>query len=310
MAYDGFVTWAMVKELQNTIMLGKIEKVYQPESDELLIHIHSKSGNYKLLASSGSSHARVHYITQNPVNPPAPSGFCMLMRKHLQGGRIIDIQQKDSERIIEISLETLNELGFSVSKKLIIEIMGKHSNIILVDIATGKIIDSIKRVSIDVNRYRQILPGMIYQYPPAQDKVPFKDADEEDVNSLPDDGRTILKAIGGISPAFADEIASHEDKFEYLSAAKSMVTTDSVNPRVYMDANDTPQEFYPVPLTDFVDGCQVKEFDTLSQCLEFYFDRKDSSNRSRQKAHDLIKAVTGALDKMYLKKQRLAEDIL
>ena len=158
MAYDGIVTRAVVRELQKNILLGKIEKVYQPEADELVFHIHTKNGNRKLFASAGSAHARLHFIESNPVNPPAPLSFCMLLRKHLQGGRITAVKQKDSERIIEISLETLNELGFTVSKKLIFEIMGKHSNIVLVDLASGKIIDAIKRVSFDVNRVRQILP--------------------------------------------------------------------------------------------------------------------------------------------------------
>ena len=167
MAYDGIVTWAMVRELNHTILLGKIEKVYQPEADELVFHIHTRQGNVKLFGSAASAHARVHFIEENPINPPAPLPFCMLLRKHLQGGRITAIEQKGAERIIELSIETLNDLGFSVSKKLIFEIMGKHSNIILVDISSGKIIDAIKRVSIDVNRARQILPGMLYQYPPA-----------------------------------------------------------------------------------------------------------------------------------------------
>ena len=174
MAYDGIVTRAVVRELQKNILLGKIEKVYQPEADELVFHIHTKNGNRKLFASAGSAHARLHFVESNPVNPPAPLSFCMLLRKHLQGGRITAVKQKDSERIIEISLETLNELGFTVSKKLIFEIMGKHSNIVLVDLASGKIIDAIKRVSFDVNRVRQILPGLTYQYPPAQDKQPFR----------------------------------------------------------------------------------------------------------------------------------------
>ena len=161
MAYDGIVTRAVVRELQKNILLGKIEKVYQPEADELVFHIHTKNGNRKLFASAGSAHARLHFIESNPVNPPAPLSFCMLLRKHLQGGHITAVKQKDSERIIEISLETLNELGFTVSKKLIFEIMGKHSNIVLVDLASGKIIDAIKRVSFDVNRVRQILPGLL-----------------------------------------------------------------------------------------------------------------------------------------------------
>ena len=121
MAYDGLVTWAMVRELQDTILLGKIEKVYQPEADELVFHIHSKRGNFKLYASCNPGHARVHFLSENPVNPPAPLSFCMLLRKHLQGGRIIAVEQKGSERIIEISVETMNELGFSVSKKIFAE---------------------------------------------------------------------------------------------------------------------------------------------------------------------------------------------
>ena len=173
MAFDGIVTNAVARELKDTLLLGKIEKIYQPESDELVFHIHTKKGNYRLYASSGSDHARIHLITENPPNPPVPLAFCMLLRKHLQGGRIIEISQKDSERIIEIVLETIDELGFSANKKLIFEIMGKHSNIILVDMRTGKIMDSIKRVSIDKNRARQLLPGKIYEYPPAQDKIPF-----------------------------------------------------------------------------------------------------------------------------------------
>ena len=254
----------------------------------------------------------MHFLSENPVNPPAPLSFCMLLRKHLSGARIIDIQQKDSERIIEISVETMNELGFSVSKKIIFEIMGKHSNIILTDIATGKIIDSIKRVSIDVNRVRQILPGMIYQYPPAQDKVPFHEITDEQLEDLTSDGRTILKAVGGIAPAFAEELASHEGpaRSAYFNFAKSAVADLTAQPRVYMDENGTPQDFYILPLTDYEEACQVQQFETLSKALEYYFDKKTTSNRGRQKSSDLIKSVNGSLDKMYLKKQRLSEDIL
>ncbi len=313
MAFDGIVTRAMVRELQDRILLGKIEKVYQPEADELVFHIHTKNGNVKLLASAGSAHARVCFITENPVNPPAPLAFCMLLRKHLQGGRITEISQKDSERIIEISLETLNELGFTMSKKLIFEIMGKHSNIVLMDIASGKIIDSIKRVSFDVNRVRQILPGMIYQYPPAQDKIPFLEISAEQLEALPADGKAILRSVGGIAPAFAEELALRAgvQRSGYLSDVLAAIESPNhADARVYLDESGAPIDFYPVPLSELEENCCVERFGDLSSAMEFYFGKKESSNQGRQKSHDLIRSVNALLDKMYLKKKRLSEDLL
>ena len=313
MAFDGIVTRAMVRELQDRILLGKIEKVYQPEADELVFHIHTKNGNVKLLASVGSAHARVCFITENPVNPPAPLAFCMLLRKHLQGGRITEITQKDSERIIEISLETLNELGFTMSKKLIFEIMGKHSNIVLMDIASGKIIDSIKRVSFDVNRMRQILPGMIYQYPPAQDKIPFLEISAEQLEALPADGKAILRSVGGIAPAFAEELALRAgvQRSGYLSDVLAAIESPNhADARVYLDESGAPIDFYPVPLSELEENCRVERFGDLSSAMEFYFGKKESSNQGRQKSHDLIRSVNALLDKMYLKKKRLSEDLL
>lgn len=313
MAFDGIVTRAMVRELQDRILLGKIEKVYQPEADELVFHIHTKNGNVKLLASVGSAHARVCFITENPVNPPAPLAFCMLLRKHLQGGRITEITQKDSERIIEISLETLNELGFTMSKKLIFEIMGKHSNIVLMDIASGKIIDSIKRVSFDVNRVRQILPGMIYQYPPAQDKIPFLEISAEQLEALPADGKAILRSVGGIAPAFAEELALRAgvQRSGYLSDVLAAIESPNhADARVYLDESGAPIDFYPVALSELEESCTVRHFDDLSSAMEFYFGKKESSNQGRQKSHDLIRSVNALLDKMYLKKKRLSEDLL
>lgn len=310
MAFDGIITCAMVKELQDKIYLGKIEKVYQPENDELVFHIHTKTGNVKLFASVGSAHARLHFIEENPQNPPVPLAFCMLLRKHLQGGRIVEITQRDSERIIEISLETLNELGFNVSKKLIFEIMGKHSNIILVDMTTGKIIDSIKRVSIDVNRVRQVLPGKEYEYPPVQDKIPFKVITADQLEAIDANSKAILSQVGGISPAIAAQLAGKDDRFAFFQGMLDSITDGTFVPRVYLDEKDVPQEFHIVDLLEYDGAAKRLEFQSLSQCLTYYFDHKASSNRVKQKSHDLVKSVTTTLDKLYLKKQRLSEDLL
>lgn len=318
MAFDGIVTMAAVCEMRPKIIMGKIDKIYQPESEELVFHIHTKQGNVKLYASVNPGASRIHFIKSQLPNPPAPLPFCMLLRKHVQGARITDIRQTNSERIIEISLETLNELGFTVSKKLIFEIMGKHSNIILLDIASGKIIDSIKHVSIDVNRVRQLLPGIVYQYPPKQDKIPFKtlisDSSQEQkyisTNGISPTASVIQRTVGGISPSFAEEMFSSGNPIEFLKTTCKNISIGKGTPVVYTDDKGFPKEFHAVRLSEYEDVCTPIVFDSLSECLEYYYNNKQSSNRIRQKSSDLLKSVSAQLDKLHLKEQRLKEDLL
>ena len=184
MPFDGVVTFAAVKEFRDKLILGKIEKIYQPQPEQLIFIIHTKHGKQKLFISASGNHSAMYLIDETPENPVNPPVFCMVLRKHLSAARITDIIQYENDRIVEIMLETVNELGFSVNKKLIVEIMGKHSNILLVDIDTGRIIDSIKHISIDVNRARQTLPGKAYEYPPAQKKIPFTQITESQLSEL------------------------------------------------------------------------------------------------------------------------------
>lgn len=307
MAFDGIVTNAVARQLRDTLLLGKIEKVYQPEPDELVFHIHTKKGNHKLYASSGSNHARMHLITENLLNPPVPLAFCMLLRKHLQGGRIIEIAQKGSERILEITLETIDELGFSANKKLIFEIMGKHSNIILVDLTTGKIMDSIKRISIDVNRVRQILPGKRYEYPPAQDKIPFLMLSEKQAGLLSRDPKSILAAVGGISPAAAQVLAESSNPYEKLQEIRTALASGNITPTVYLKEDGSPGDFHVIPLNRYPKSIS---FETVSQMLDYYFTHRESSNRIRQKSADLEKTLSAVRSKLLLKKQRLEEDLM
>ena len=312
MAFDGIITSAIATELSNTIMLGKIEKIYQPTGEDLLIQIHTREGNVKLLASCGSQSARICLTEDKYSNPMQPPNFCMLMRKHIQGGRITAIRQQDSERIIEIDIEAQTELGFTTSKRLIVEIMGKHSNIILIDIESGKIIDSIKRISIDVNRYRQLLPGVIYVYPPKQDKTPFKSASTKDfVNS---EGvflseKLIMNRISGISPAIARELLSSKEPAARLAEIVESAETGSFTPTIYFDEDDTPREFHITDLSEYC-GLRQKTFDSLSSCIEFYYQHRASTNIIKQKSVPLHKIVKSALDKALLKKKRLSEDLL
>lgn len=310
MAFDGIMTRAMAKELRDNILLGKIDKIYQPGSEELVFNIHTRSGNQRLYSTVNSSAASLRLIRENPLNPPSPLPFCMLLRKHIQGGRITSVEQKDAERIIEITIETLNEMGFTAAKKLIFEIMGKHSNIILLNREDGRIIDSIKHISIDVNRVRQILPGKKYEYPPVQDKVPFDRISAEDTEHSGDTAKAVLSHIGGICPAFARELLTSSSRSERLSALLRSVQDGKISPLVYETEEGHPAEVYLTPLREYEGSCHRLDFPTLSEALHYYYENKRASNRAKQRSHDLVKTLNTKLDKYYLKKKRLNEDLL
>ena len=307
MAYDGIITYAIACELNEKLVLGKIEKVYQPGPEELLLHIHTKDGNVRLFISCNSMSARLCLTENKYENPEQPPTFCMLMRKHIQAGRITDVRQKDSERIVEIDIEAQNELGFNVCKRLIVEIMGKHSNIVLVDIESGKVIDAIKRISIDVNRYRQLLPGLIYEYPPEQDKVGFHDVTME--LNLPHDERALINQVAGVSPAIAREFIEYENPSERLMGLLRDIEDGNSTPKIYLDDRGAPIEFHVTTLQEY-DGCEEIDFDSVSECVEYFFSNRDSSNMVRQKSMPLLKVAQSALDKSLLKKQKLSEDLL
>jgi len=318
MAYDGIITYAAAKELKERIVPGKVEKVYQPGPEDLLVHIHTQRGNVRLFMSCNSSAARVCLTEGSYTNPEQPPTFCMLLRKHLQGGRITDVRQKDAERIIEIDIEAQNELGFSVCRRLTVEIMSKHSNIVLTDIESGKIIDSIKRISIDVNRYRQLLPGMIYKYPPAQDKLPFTEIDGE--MPLPHDDRALMARIAGISPSISREMLAGcytVNDASVLSVVPGRRLADivasiddgSARPRVYVDSEGTPREFHVTSLSEF-EELDTLYFDTVSECIDYYYTNRVASNMVRQKSMPLLKSVQASLSKALLKKKKLSEDLL
>lgn len=318
MAYDGIITYAVAKELKEIIVPGKIEKIYQPGPEDLLVHIHTQRGNVRLFISCNSSSARVCLTGGSYTNPEQPPTFCMLLRKHLQGGRITDVRQKDAERIIEIDIEAQNELGFSVCRRLIVEIMSKHSNIVMVDIESGKIIDAIKRISIDVNRYRQLLPGMIYKYPPAQDKLPFNEVDADTL--LPHDDRAIMSRVAGISPSISREMladcyTTHDSSVVSVVPARKLVEImssideGSARPRVYVDDEGTPREFHVTDLSEF-EELETLPFDTVSECVDYYFSNRVASNMVRQKSMPLLKSVQSSLSKALLKRKKLSEDLL
>ena len=314
MAFDGIITRAVTAELDHELTGGKIDKIYEPEPDSIVINVRTGRDQKRLFASCQSAGASVRLITSNPENPKTPYPFCMLLRKHIQGSRIISVDQRGTERIIEFTLERLNEIGLMVSKKLIFEIMGKYSNIILVDMSQNeKILGSIKGVPSGINRVREILPGRIYEYPPVQDKIPFDEAGEEDFDRAGDTGKQILSSIGGISPSVAEELArlgSGQERRSFIDSILSDIEGLSFTPRVYEDKDGIPREFHIMKLSEFETCEKVIEFQTLSLCMEYYFEHKESTSRIIQRSNAILRPAKASLEKLLLKKQRLLEDLL
>lgn len=170
MSIDGIAIRAVVHELEELLIGGRVTKIYQPGEADLILHIRNRGRNRRLLLSAHPAYPRLHLTEQATENPLTPPMFCMLLRKHCEGGVIEGIRQVGMERIIHMDLRCRDELGDEVIRRLVVEVMGRHSNIILIDPASGKILDGIRRVTPDISRHRQVLPGLLYQAPPEQDK--------------------------------------------------------------------------------------------------------------------------------------------
>ena len=210
MALDGIVLATLVAELKTTLLGGRIDKIHQIEKDELLISIRNHSNVYKLLLTANSNYPRVHLSTLAKNSVSEPPMFCMMLRKHLGGGRIVDIVQPDFERIVELYIEATNELGDKENKKLIIEIMGRHSNIILTK-ADGTILDSIKHISLVQSSVREVLPNRTYIRPPSQNKLsPLACEQSSFIHTLRTKELPIFKALymsyNGLSPIISHAI--------------------------------------------------------------------------------------------------------
>ncbi|MDD4503413.1 MAG: NFACT family protein [Clostridiaceae bacterium] len=331
MPFDGSVVNSVVHELNDKLVNGKIDKVYQPEKDELIITIRSYRETYKLLLSASSTYPRIHITEENKSNPTVPPSFCMLLRKHLLGGRITSIRQPKFERIIEIDIDSFDELGYSTHKMLIAEIMGRHSNIIFIDKPTGKIIDSIKRISFEISSVREILPGRIYEYPPSGDKtnplIVTKESFIEGIARVPISIKAekyFMNAYNGISPVIARDIClrasvdSDTDLKQYnaelieglytaFSKFKEAVLCTSFNPNiVYKDGKASDFSCF---VLDIYRNYDKQEFKSISETVERFYYEKDLKDRIKQKSGDIHKIITNRLDRCFKKLEILSSEL-
>ena len=314
MAFDGIVIANVVRDLKEKLIDGRIYKIYQPEGDELSLLIKNGKENYRLMLSANASLPLVYIVTSTKENPMTAPGFCMLLRKHIGNGRIVDIAQPGFERIVEFTIEHLDEMGDLCRKKLIIEIMGKHSNIIFID-DNGQIIDSIKHVSHLVSSVREVLPGRAYIYPPAGEKISpyelnrayFDDVIMKKMTGLT---KAIYTSITGFSPLAANEliyragldgdskpesisISERDRLYQILTSCIDDIAHDRFYPQIVFDGYN-PVEFSSINLTMYQD-LKVERRDDISSLLDEYYYRKNLVTRMKQKSADLRHIVSTAL---------------
>ncbi|SDI60734.1 Rqc2 family fibronectin-binding protein [Streptococcus equinus] len=298
MSFDGFFLHHLTKELQDELLYGRIQKVNQPFEHELVLTIRNNRKNYKLLLSAHPVFGRVQITKTDFQNPQTPNTFTMIMRKYLQGAVIESLEQIDNDRILEIAFSNKNEIGDNVKVTLVVEIMGKHSNIILIDKAESKIIESIKHIGFSQNSYRTILPGSTYIAPPKTDaKNPFTVSDEKLFEILQTEDlapRHLQKLFQGLGRDTAENLSAQlsDDKIKQFRAFFAR----EVQP------NMTDKSFAAVL---FDNSNKEKTFDSLSELLDVFYQDKAERDRVNQQSSDLIHRVQTELDKNVkkLKKQ-------
>jgi len=318
MAFDGITIANVVKEMNDTLIGCRIYKIAQPEADELLLTIKGSCGQKRLFISAGASLPLIYFTENNKPSPMTAPGFCMLLRKHLQNGRIVSITQPGLERIIHMDIEHLDEMGDLCRKRLIIEIMGKHSNIIFCQ-ENGMIIDSIKHVSGLVSSVREVLPGKQYFVADTQDKADALNTSYEEFAQLVLAKPTaVFKAIygsyTGISPILAQEVcfragvdgdapcaslsdAQGKQLFETFVNVMGMAKKGEFAPHIAYTGKQ-PVEFAAIPLTMYAKGDDhIVPYESMSLLLEQYYAEKNTLTRIRQKSADLRKIVQTALER-------------
>ena len=319
MPLDGIVLSNIATELENTILNLRIDKIHQPERDEIMILMRSN----KLLLSANPSSPRVALVESGSENPMQAPLFCMVLRKYLAGGRVVGISQPHFERMLEISVESVNEMGDLSTKRLIVEIMGKHSNIILVD-ENGVIVDAAKRISLDKSSLRQVLPGQVYNLPPSQDKIDPRLADKssfmtkmESIGSATAQA-AIYKSYNGISPLAASEICERakinpsdfietinvESLYESFEKTFADIKAHKYAPKIYMDENGQIKDFSSIELNMWA-HLDSTNYDSISTLINDFYRLKDAHYKKSQKTQDLKKLVTNLVERLVKKKEIL-----
>ncbi|MGX0242918.1 putative ribosome quality control (RQC) complex YloA/Tae2 family protein [Staphylococcus capitis] len=314
MAYDGLFTKKMVESLQNLVS-GRIHKINQPENDTIIMVVRQNRKNHQLLLSIHPSFSRLQITDKKYDNPFNPPMFARVFRKHLEGGFIENIRQVGNDRRVEIDIKSKDEIGDTMHRTIILEIMGKHSNLILVD-ENRKIIEGFKHLTPNTNQYRTVMPGFEYEAPPSQNKLnPYEISGQEALKYIDFNAgkisKQLLNSFEGFSPLITNEIVSRRQFMtqDTLPEAYDEVmaeTTLTPTPVFHKNHETGKEDFYFMKLNQFYDD--VVEYDSLNDLLDRYYDARGERERVKQRANDLVRFVQQQLQKQQNKLSKLIDE--
>ena len=328
MALDAATLALTTAQLRTVLLDARIDKIYEPTRDEVLLSLRTRTETYKLLLSARSGSARVCLTNESFENPQVPPSFCMLLRKHLTGGRLLRVEMEPGDRIVYFEFQCVNEMGDLVRNIIAAELMGRYSNLVLVQ--NGKIIDALKRVDFEDSAVRQLLPGLPYTLPPKPNRPDFFTGSAIGLvaaacqKSMPA-ADALMKSCSGVGPVVYREAAFRALGDESLQAdcltpEQQAALVDAIEqiradyeaggvPVAVRNAEGRPMEFSFTRLTQYEGaGCTMQEYGGFSEMLEDYYSAKDRAERLRQKSHDLAKTVRNLYDRAVRKQAARQEE--
>lgn len=321
MALDGAFLHHIRRELEENALEARVEKIYQPNKEEMVLLLRTRTDHFKLLISARANSARIHFTRFVPENPPQPPMLCMLMRKRLQGARLAAVEQPGLERVLRLCFDAVNELGDRITLSLYAEIMGRYSNIVFVD-EKGKIIDALKRVDADMSSERLVLPGLSYQLPPPQDKLCALEASPAEagdrIRACPEGtalDKAILNSLQGFSPIAARELAyltGHGAELKvgqmseehwlrlafFLDRTFTTIRQASGTPHMAVKPDGKPLDFTYLPIEQYGLAAIVRRQDSFSELLDAFYDERDRQDRMRVRSQDLLRLLTNTSERL------------
>ncbi len=314
MAFDGMFLYFLRHELEEKVMGARVDRIHQPARDEIIIALRWKGGAGKLLLSANAGGARAHFTQAAPENPKQPPMFCMLLRKHLGSARLIRLEQAGMDRILRLVFESVNELGDLVELTLVLEIMGRHSNIVLVD-QNGKIIDAVKRIDAEMSSVRQIMP------PPQPDKLDllsdgvFPIVERVTAAGGREVSKALLSAVQGMSPLICREAENYTIRSEnvlagemneqqkkrleeWLSMLRLRLREYSGVPTILLEPSKKPRDFSFLPIHQFRGALVSREEASFSALLDSFYAERDLMDRMKQRSHDLLRLLANTSDRI------------